>query len=374
MKCIRCGHDSKFKERINRTCPNCRGTFAFEPKASDPVTDVLFQKAIVSVSGDGKIRWGVEHLYYEICRRKKGRKAPLVVIFIALALTAFLLGSVVFAGQSFVPAGVFGLIAFVGTCAAIRSRFRDPYVRIDVPTFNRLWDRWQTVHGTPATVIQRAPEVALPKEIEADIGDYSFDRAVICDRARTVDLLVANNFHFENNCAILTMDGYPKAPFAVIKKMLKKNPKLQVFVLHDASVAGCRVAHRLVTDQEWFGGTGLRVIDLGLRPRHAGPFQGLLVRGEGVRLSEGDGIMANEVEWLEKNYLALAAARPEQVLKRLFAGLQAHANDDPRKPDTSSRGSDGGMVTSCGSFDSGGGDGGGDGGDSGCDGGADGFG
>src|SRR5262245_44159111 len=116
MKCIRCGHDSKFKERGDHTCPKCRGTFAFEPRTGDPVTDVLFQKAIVSVSGDGKIRWGVEHLYYEICRRKKGRKAPLAVIVIALALTTILLGSVVFAGQSFVPLGVFGLFAFVVTC------------------------------------------------------------------------------------------------------------------------------------------------------------------------------------------------------------------------------------------------------------------
>ena len=32
MKCVRCGNDSKLKDRTNRTCPTCKGKFAFEPK------------------------------------------------------------------------------------------------------------------------------------------------------------------------------------------------------------------------------------------------------------------------------------------------------------------------------------------------------
>ena len=88
--------------------------------------------------------------------------------------------------------------------------------------------------------------------------------------------------------------------------------------------------------------------------------------GDGVRLEPEDGISAEESEWLARYKLELAAARPEQVLKRLFAGLQAHANDDPRTGDTT------GAVMTCGAFDAGGygdGDAGGDGG-----GGADAFG
>ena len=73
MKCIRCGHDSKFKERTNRTCPQCRGRFAFEPREGAKLTDQAFQHAIERVSGNGKLRWGAEHLYYEICRRLRPR-------------------------------------------------------------------------------------------------------------------------------------------------------------------------------------------------------------------------------------------------------------------------------------------------------------
>ena len=100
------------------------------------------------------------------------------------------------------------------------------------------------------------------------------------------------------------------------------------------------------------------MIDLGLRPRHAGPFKGLLLEGPGARLEPGEGIFENESEWLQRYKLELAACRPEQVIKRLFAGLQAHANDDPRTADSA------GAVMTCGAFDAGGygGDGDGNGG------------
>src|SRR5262249_58525098 len=101
-------------------------------------------------------------------------------------------------------------------------------------------------------------------------------------------------------------------------------------------------------------GAGLRVIDLGLRPRHARPFHGLLQRGDGIRLDPEDGINPDEAEWLVKYKLELAAARPEQVLKPVFAGLQAHAHHDPPARDTSDQAASGGWVTTCGAFDAGG--------------------
>lgn len=369
MKCVRCGHDSKYKDRTDRTCPNCKGKFAFEPQARDPVTDTLFKNAIDAVSADGRVRWGVEHLYYEVCRRKKGRAMPwgciMLLAFVATFLVA--LSFRLAPRTSAEPAFLFGLLAALATFLSVLSRFRGPFVKLDDKAFRELWDQWVKAHGKPKGLIERVPEPPVPKDLEADIGDYSFDRAVICDRARTVDLLVANNFHFENNCAVLSIDGYPKGPFPVILKMLKRNPRLQVFVLHDATAAGCRLAHRLISERAWFGGAGLRVIDLGLRPRHAGPFKGLLLEGPGVRLKEEDGTTAEESGWLARHKLELAAARPEQVLKRLFAGLQAHARDDPRTG--SSDGS--GAVMTCGAFDAGGYGGDGDGG---ADGGADAFG
>src|SRR5207245_10189890 len=106
-------------------------------------------------------------------------------------------------------------------------------------TCDRVWARWREVHEAPEGVITRkAREETRRRPAEPDLPDYSFDRAVICDRARTVDLLIANNFHFENNCAVLAIGGYPQGPFETVRAMLRKNPRLQVFALHDATTSG----------------------------------------------------------------------------------------------------------------------------------------
>src|SRR5262245_46135577 len=90
MKCIRCDTDSKYKERSNRKCPKCGGTFAFEPKDGDPFTDPAFKRSIDVVSSEGRVRWGVEHLYYELCRRKRLPEAlPTILGIIAGLLGAF---------------------------------------------------------------------------------------------------------------------------------------------------------------------------------------------------------------------------------------------------------------------------------------------
>ena len=54
MKCVRCGHDSKYKDRSDGRCPGCRAQFAFEPQKKDPVTDAAFKSAIDAVSANGR--------------------------------------------------------------------------------------------------------------------------------------------------------------------------------------------------------------------------------------------------------------------------------------------------------------------------------
>ncbi|MGH7318317.1 MAG: hypothetical protein ACRELA_01610, partial [Candidatus Rokuibacteriota bacterium] len=187
MKCIRCGRDSKYRERAHQRCPGCKSHFAFEPQKGDLLTDAAFQAAIEAVSANGRVRWGVEHLYYEICRRRlRGRwisKAGYVVAFVFVWLLGVLTGSVVLA---------FALAAL--TCLALwgLSRWLRPGATVPVPleTFNAMWARWQEVHHPrPKGVIVRQQRGSRFREPEPELGLYSFDRAVICDRARTADLL-----------------------------------------------------------------------------------------------------------------------------------------------------------------------------------------
>jgi hypothetical protein len=295
VKCIACGRDSKFSERPEGRC-TCGQRFVFEPKNGDSFTDTGFKSAIDSVSADGEIRWGVEHLYYELCRRLLNR----------------------------------GWWKIWSLLRGPRPRF----ARLEQSTFDGLWQRWLAIHRHPAGLIVRKPDRAVSRPREPDIGDYSFDRAVICDRARTVDLLIANNFHFENNCAVLSIGGYPKGPFETVRTMLKRNPKLQVFALHDASIPGCLMAHTLANDPLWFNGQA-PVTDVGLRPRHAGPFRGLLLPPPDLSaVGPGEGIGADELLWLNSHLLELAAIRPEQVLKRLFRAINFKEDSTPGSGDS----------------------------------------
>lgn len=317
MKCIRCGTDSKLKARADGTCPKCHGRFAFEPTKGDPFTDPAFQSAIDAVSAKGQLRWGAEHLYYELARRQRA-KAGCAIVGVML----FTVATVIFAVASSVAAWVTLLIAAACALYIWRAKTRK-FAKLEPRRFDTLLKAWQVAHGPPKGMIVRAlprGKPAPPRALEADITDYSFDRAVICDRARTADLLLANNFHFENNCAVLSIDGYPEAQFETVRAMLKRNPRLRVFALHDATPAGCRLAHTLATDSAWFAAP-VKVTDVGLRPGQAQVFRGLFQRHSDNRVQAGDGLSANEAAWLSQYALELAVIRPEQVLKRLYKAM-----------------------------------------------------
>src|SRR5262245_23343001 len=113
MLCIRCSHDSRYPERPGRVCPRCRGKFAFEPREGDPVTDQLIKKAIEAVSALGTVRWGVENLYYEVCRRKRSKVPPVWFGCVLLLLGCILIGVAIArpqAGPLWIAA------AFLGIC------------------------------------------------------------------------------------------------------------------------------------------------------------------------------------------------------------------------------------------------------------------
>lgn len=343
MKCSRCGNDAKYRDREARSgaCPSCGGKFAFEPMKGDPVTDVLFKTAIDAVSAGGRIRFGVEHVYYEACRRMRRRwrvRGGIVAFLLVLAGGAAALAVAALVGErrlDDVCAGAAALGFALLLCSGLAwyvARGIAPHVPLAAAAFAPLWDKWVAAHGAPSGVITRREAPAPRPELEPDIADYSFDRVVVCDRARTVDLLLANNFHFEHNCAVLGVEGYPKGPFPVVKKMLTRNPRLQVFALHDATIDGCRLPFRLARDPAWFGPAG-RVVDVGLRPGQTSKYRGLY-RPSTTRVTVGGGITQKEAEWLSRYTLELAAIRPEQVLRRLFAAVSRQRETDRRpKPD-----------------------------------------
>jgi hypothetical protein len=267
MKCCHCEADSTYSDwKDTRRCKKCGRKFVFFPRDGDPFSDVAFQKAIAAVSAEGRVRWGVEHLYYALERRyAKALQRQNFVVFLCLLGVAvgIVAACATFVGPYLIPLGLAlaVMIVIVGVFEGLAGR--PVFATLHRSRFERLYARWEAEHGPPPGVIKRRPGPQATADVEADVGDYSFDRAVICDRARTVDLLLANNFHFENNCAILSVDGYPPGPFETVRSMLKRNPRLAVYALHDATPAGCRLARTLAQDPAWFAGQ-TAVIDVGL--------------------------------------------------------------------------------------------------------------
>jgi hypothetical protein len=333
MKCILCGSDSKYPTRRSNggRCGACKHPFAFEPKTDAlSVTDGLFQKIIKDVSGDGKLFFTAKQLWYEFNRRmlKKrivscGGSAMLLVLGIPLALAL----------RHVWPAVLgMALAAFSMMATARPAKKPSPPLYIRVPLAKFLEDylsKWHHAHGpiekllpSPSHPVGGSPPPAAP-----DVTAYSFDRVLVTEHAETAAMLVANNFHFENNCAILSLDGYPYDRFDTILQMLRRNPLLKVFVLHDATPEGNSMALSL-RDSRWFPDPSLRIIDLGLRPLHAQKARMVLLKvaPQPLQPTGRASLTADELAWLAAgNRAEVAAVRPEKLMRAIYQGF-ARAN------------------------------------------------
>ena len=341
MKCIRCQTDSKYKDRqSNRSCKQCGENFAFEPKTDRfGVSDGLFQHAIDDVSAKGTLFFTERNLYYEFNRRVMKRQPSQGVVG-GVALGFFsVVGSIGFAAvtASFFPLllGVCGVAGGVAMARMSKTRAGgSPLPLVTFPDFQeRYLSNWFTAHGEIEKLLKSA---ALgPKDppsdtsLPADLSAYSFDRALVTGSREMAAMLVANRFHFENNCAILSLNGYPEHARDTVMSMLRRNPNLTVFTVHSASYAGMRLAGHM-REEPWFPDRAVRIVDLGLRPQHAVKLK-LIAQLESPGANDASGVpsmSAEEVKWLADGYFVdLAALRPGRLMKAIYQGF-ARANRD----------------------------------------------
>jgi hypothetical protein len=356
VKCIKCQTDSKYSERSDGACPKCRQRFAFEPKTGDVFTDPAFAAAIDRVSAHDAVRFTQTNLYYELARTKRSASSKRALFIVLAIVTALFAGFLAMVSESVIIFVVALLLPITFIALAITAKPSETPA-LTQAAFASLLDRWKRAHGAPAKLVHRIapasrsePRRALPREL----ATYSFDRAVICDGPETVDLLLANNFHFENNCAILSVTRYPEAVFEPVLEMLRRNPRIEVYALHDASPEGHVLARTLAMSPQWFRGIG-RVTDVGLLVRHAAKMRGLWTPSFRPTPVAFPDLTAEENAWLSSYSLELAAIRPEQIIKRLFRAMT--------QPGVQVTTDDGGFYFVGGSFggsDAGTSDGGGD--------------
>ncbi len=196
----------------------------------------------------------------------------------------------------------------------------------------RLLPRWVKAHGLPEKMLPDHPSPAPQSAVVRDVTQFSFDRLLVVDRAETAAMLIANNLHFETSMPIVSIDGYPHNVFRNVMDMVRRNPRLKVFALHDADPTGCTLPLRLREEPAWFPSPDVVVYDAGLRPRHIASMPGMILQ-RGTRTVElapslARNLSAGERRWLAAGYVAeLATMKPSRLMKAIY-GYVARAADE----------------------------------------------
>jgi hypothetical protein len=194
---------------------------------------------------------------------------------------------------------------------------------------------WQDVNGAVFRLLAPPSKKTGTATVNPDVTAYSFDRLVVCQSAEVAQMLISNNFHFENNCAILSIDGYPEDIFDVTMQMLRRNADLKVYLLHDCSPQGMRMLHKLKASDRWFKDSNLAIIDIGLTPNQVMTSKHLFVQtspqsadiASRIAPSEWTGLSLDEVTWLtEGNYVELESFTPQQLIQVLNRGIAGTLN------------------------------------------------
>lgn len=343
MKCLNCRTNSLYRARSGGKCPNCKKEFVFEPKRGDLFTDTAFEAALNKVSAKNTLAYHPRQLYFELARRRytvlnktispRGAVTGGLIagIFFGIMFTVFI--KMFLKGPAFwIAEGLYVLVVFWGLFKLKRDA-ASPAIRLEWPVFFKHLKRWKAIQGANMPLLlpekaehpkQETPKLSSQAGTE-DLFDYNVDRLILCDKPEIVDFLLANQFHLEQKCAILAFNGYPRTHFEEIKAMLQRNAQLMVYVLHNASTNGCRIATEL-KHPDWF--PQARIFDLGLNPRQAQKFIGLFEPANNPTPSSTGPAMGNlsaeDQSWLEAWKLDLMVLPPATLLKHLRGQISKH--------------------------------------------------
>ncbi len=387
-------NDLRDRTDNNGRCKNCGHPFVFEPTTVTDArlrfTDPFFAKAITDISGNDTLHFTPKQFFYLLDRRL-GRPisisaSPLVLIFPAIFLTVFISaftrspilglvsGSILViyscfansknprlntkvrlsnarglrvSGAIIMALGILlslGLNSYFGFLVSISLGLGAIYLgnrQIDRQSeiyqsffitqsqFESWLNRWEEINSIEKILPSPREEIASAT-INSDLTAYSFDRAVICDSAAIAQMLIANNFYFENNCAILSITGYPQSIFSTVLEMLSRNPDLKVYTIHDASPRGVTLVHQLRNSPNWFQNRNVMIYDLGLLPRQVLSSTSMFILSseesiqqarqipQEVRLS----LSADELKWLEGgNFVEVESFSPQRIMNVITQGI-----------------------------------------------------
>jgi hypothetical protein len=207
--------------------------------------------------------------------------------------------------------------------------------RIDFNKCQYCINQWTAINQS-AKLLPPPRDTNENATVSPDVSAYSFDRLVVCDSPEIAQFLIANNFHFENNCAVLSVTGYPQSIFDTIMQMLRRNPDLKVYALHDCTPRGIALVNQLRTSPNWFQNSSVIIIDIGLLPWQimaAGDIRLVLNSSQYARDAVQlppeirQNLFSEELEWLEAgNFVELESFSPQRLIQILNRGIAESRN------------------------------------------------
>jgi hypothetical protein len=349
MKCIQCNADNNLKDRTANQgrCSNCKHPFAFEPttmQAKLRFTDSFFAKALADISANGTLYFTRKQLLYLLEKRllRKARIVPAIYLIGLLIIIANFLGMSILVSNRLgwiVP--IFMILCTIGIIS-LAQRFERRFLRpkkinkrvLIADAMLDFWlKRWEQFNGSPARLLSppSAPASLVPGVSADEITAYSFDRVLVCDSVAIAQLLIANNIHFEHNCAVLSISGYPQGIFATTMAMLRRNPDLQVIALHNCSPSGVALINQLRTSPDWYLDSAQVIFDLGILPRQIAAARGQAYIQVSADSAQDARVMppevikqlsATELKWLEAGYFVdLESFAPQRLMQIVSQGI-----------------------------------------------------
>jgi hypothetical protein len=307
-------------------------------------TDSFFAKALADISANGTLYFTRKQLLYLLEKRllRKARIVPAIYLIGLLIIIANFLGMSILVSNRLgwiVP--IFMILCTIGI-VSLAQRFERRFLRpkkinkrvLIADAMLDFWlKRWEQFNGSPARLLSppSAPASLVPGVSADEITAYSFDRVLVCDSVAIAQLLIANNIHFEHNCAVLSISGYPQGIFATTMAMLRRNPDLQVIALHNCSPSGVALINQLRNSPDWYLDSAQVIFDLGILPRQIAAARGqayIQVSADSAQNARemppevSKQLTTTELEWLKAGYFVdLESFTPKKLMQIVSYGI-----------------------------------------------------
>jgi hypothetical protein len=249
---------------------------------------------------DGGWWFTPRQLYYAVCADVETAPVKVASAEVGLGLVLILVGIIIANRAVLIALGGIGVaLVAVGAVTHLQERRPPPLARLLAISFADFEARLRAGSNEHPGLIDTSQRAADRG------GDGSV--LVVCDRAETAAILVANRERL-GDARVVTRDDEPAL-----------DHHRRVVVVHDCDPAGCAVAADL-RDR------GIDVTDAGINPQELAGKRLQLIEGAPARLPRdlSEHLTVEELDWLRGGRrLELATQTPEQLVVRVRAAMTA---------------------------------------------------